>query len=146
MSAAAVPLSATSTRTAFPCRVADIDVGGYTWAAQGFNFASQAERLKLATYVEGSLNQARDMITLANSGARMPSSVLDGLLKGMSEEDFLDQAEQLQEMLDQIQAGEAVSAYDLSQVGRVAGQGGKAAAWIGKWAMLGSDWQGMIAL
>lgn len=101
---------------------ANIDVGGYTWARQGFDFASVSD----ANVIRGRLREHMQLIT-RNYDADQKAAVADVLLR-----------------MDQVPFGSPgyPTAYEVSQAGRKPGQG-KDDPWPGKMAMLGSYWHGV---
>jgi hypothetical protein len=105
---------------------ADIDVGGYTWATQGFDFETAA--------------RARDFIDwaqrkIATQGGITPT--------GMTQAQFVE----LTRYIDEIKKGQrAASAPEIARFGRKPRQGGKTSVWPGKWLMLGSNWYGILPL
>jgi GNAT superfamily N-acetyltransferase len=96
---------------------ANIDVGGYTWARQGFDFATKLSaedvmyRLRL---------QLKD-VDVDSAEARAARGLLDRAARHPFGSDGYP------------------SAYEVSQLGRVRG----ATTWLGKRAMLGSSWDGV---
>lgn len=112
---------------------ANIDVGGYTWAAQGFDFANPSA----AAAWRESMRE-----TLAQYDGQ-PETLASEL--GLSVDDARGQITDFRQMLGAQQAGQSVSAYAFSQVGRKKGQG-KNDLWIGKFLMLGSGWDGVLPL
>ncbi|MFJ8815438.1 phage minor capsid protein [Amycolatopsis thermoflava] len=122
---------------------ADIDVGGYTWARQGFNFADAEAAESVIDRLEHELSRMYRAMTDIEAE-------LDGLDDG-------PRRKQLEQLRDrrrrEIRVANAIvdraytypfgsdeypTAYEISQAGRTEG----AEDWIGKRAMLGSDWQG----
>jgi hypothetical protein len=124
---------------------ANIDVGGYTWASHGYDFADEdsagdvLDRLRDA--VEELRDQAAELMRQARaaSGAeaaelRAEAAVLDAQLEEAA--DILDRS------VEEPFGGDRYpSAWEISQCGRTA-TGGEG-TWIGKYTMLGSDWQGV---
>lgn len=114
---------------------ANIDVGGYTWATQGFEFESAREYQAFADGLRFRLSQWEA------GGGRVDWSGRP--LTPISDDDLAT----LRQYLDDIDEGKVTaSAYDLSQLGRKPGQAGRDATWPGKWAMLGSSWHGRLRL
>lgn len=133
---------------------ADIDVGGYTWATQGFDFEDAAQRLSMMTRAMGLLDE-------------MVGKVQPGLFKRyhqgplskkwtreaferkykISWDEFLRQYAELERLFADVKAGRRpdLTSFELSQVGRKPGQG-RDDFWIGKFIMLGSDWHGLKPL
>jgi 8-oxo-dGTP pyrophosphatase MutT (NUDIX family) len=107
---------------------ANIDVGGYTWARQGFDFETVAE-------ARAYLTASADRIRKALRQAKPPA--------GLTQQDLLDLQQYVADML----AGKiAASAPDLAQFGRKPGQTARTAKWAGKWLMLGTSWHGVKRL
>ncbi|MDQ0377947.1 phage minor capsid protein [Amycolatopsis thermophila] len=122
---------------------ADIDVGGYTWARQGFDFADA--------------EAAETIIDLLEYELRDLHRSMDDITVQLGEHVDGPRRQQLEQLRDrarhEIAAAEAIldraytypfgsdeypTAYEISQAGRTDGSDD----WIGKRAMLGSDWQG----
>lgn len=108
---------------------ANIDVGGYTWATQGFDFATRDGALKWARGAANKLAQARTYPDL------MPE------LTGLTAEQITAEMARLEHLAERIGQGEQISAYEISQLGRLAGQG-RDDLWVGKWALLWTSWDG----
>lgn len=110
---------------------ANIDVGGYTWATQGFEFQSAGEYAAFSGQVRSKIARHRAGIPLVYPFQPIPD----------------DQVDALEKYLDSIERGDVTaSAYDISQFGRQPGQGGRGDTWAGKWAMLGTSWHGRLRL
>jgi hypothetical protein len=102
---------------------ADIDVGGYAWATQGYEFRDR--------------DVARDFLHNAEAALRR----MRGVPVGLTEAQMID----LDRFVDDMKAGRIpISAPAIARFGRLPGQGGKKAMWPGKWLMLGSDWRGRL--
>lgn len=101
---------------------ANIDVGGYTWARQGFDWKDESDAYSI--------------------GARLRRHVADN--PGTYNEEQLAAAQDVLDRLDRIDFGDPgyPTAYEMSQVGRLPGQG-RTDPWPGKQAMLGSTWHGV---
>lgn len=100
---------------------ANIDVGGYTWARQGFDFLDK--------------DDAR------NIGSRLRSEIFNNA--SLYDADQIAAAEALLDRLNLDHDDDRFpTAYEMSQVGRKPGQG-KDDKWPGKEAMLGSYWSGV---
>lgn len=108
---------------------ANIDVGGYAWATQGFDFATD---LVARQFVAGF------------DRSRTPEQLATRL--GQPVEHVVQSLAQLDDLVARVRAGEHVTAYEFSQVGRLRGQGGKDALWLGKFLMLNFNWLGTKAL
>lgn len=115
---------------------ANDDIGGYTWAAQGFDFATPAAantfRLEMRSRLRNEftgpnlMNRALDLNTTPD--------VLD------------DDITAFEDLLRRADNGEHITAQQFSQVGRKPGQGGRDAMWLGKKLMLGTGWNGVLPL
>lgn len=114
---------------------ANIDVGGYTWARQGFDFRSNAE-------VRRYFRSLRTKLARLTGGGR---AALLERFPGMTYDQVYEQLTLAQDYLATGLEGGRVSAYDLSQLGRRPGMG-RNDMWIGKELMLGSDWYGTLIL
>ncbi|MGI5153605.1 phage minor capsid protein [Microbispora sp. CA-102843] len=95
---------------------ADIDVGGYTWARHGFDWADEETAEAMFEGFEEFLDEHRN--DPAAAAAR-------DILRRAREEPFGSER--------------YPTPYEMSQVGRTDG----ATSWLGKAYMLGSDWQGV---
>jgi hypothetical protein len=115
---------------------ADIDVGGYTWATQGFDFRDQAA-------FDAWARSARDKIARIRVGQFGPPTPGGFAITGLTPAETQAELDRFELLLDEATSGRRqVSAYEFSQLGRRPGQGGKGDTWIGKVIMLGSDWFG----
>jgi GNAT superfamily N-acetyltransferase len=105
---------------------ANIDVGGYTWATQGFEFENEAA-------ADSFLRWARTRVEAARNAppAGLTRQQMDELL------DYID---------DMLAGRRPASAPEIARFGRQEGQGGRNAIWPGKWLMLGSSWRGVLYL
>jgi len=117
---------------------ANIDVGGYTWASFGYNFADEGEAVEMIDHFRDALRQLRGG---DYTGRRLRGS-------GMNTS---DQVNALQDLLDRTQRyrfGQPgfPTAYEFSQAGRWEGAGGRSDVWIGKALMLGTSWHGKLDL
>lgn len=115
---------------------ADIDVGGYTWASSGFDWATAHTARETAEWASRRLARI----------AAAPGSFLPGL----SEAEVRAQVAEMEELLTRILTGRFGSpdyptAYEVSQLGRKPGMG-RDDPWLGKLLMLGSDWNGVLRL
>lgn len=114
---------------------ADIDVGGYTWARQGFDFRSEVDANSI-------LNKLRRRLENTSAWGGLPQD-----LSGAPALDVqIDVARRLLER-PHGKFGDPgfPTAYEISQLGRWPGAG-KNDMWIGKLVMLGSDWEGVLRL
>ena len=104
---------------------ANIDVGGYTWARQGF------------TWDEVSGGPAREQVR-----------PILRRLKDVAKESGVDLSGELRRIEERIEAGDIPTPFELSEVGRShqwdSNTGRK--TWVGKDAMLASDWYGVKRL
>ncbi|MFY7069592.1 phage minor capsid protein [Nocardiopsis changdeensis] len=114
---------------------ANIDVGGYTWARQGFTWADEHDAIDLANQLERELARAEtELASMASDdpdrpGLQFEIAAAEALLDRFNDEPF--------------GSDDYPTAYELSQCGRQPQHTGRDASWIGKRAMLGSDWQGV---
>lgn len=125
---------------------ADIDVGGYTWATQGFDFDNDSQRDRVLTrakrFVDAILGRGPEFqIGYSKYLGQLTRKQFEGRYPGWDYDDFLAQVAELEALMARIKAGGDVTAYELSQLGRKRGQG-RSDMWIGKLVMLGSDWHG----
>lgn len=122
--------------------LANVDVGGYTWAAQGFDFVDKSEAASWA-------KRMRSKLVGGKLGGGVASDV-DALAAklGLSRAEAQADLDEFMGLLAQVDRGVPVSAYRFSQVGRRPGQGGKTSLWMGKLAMLdrGTAWYGVFPL
>lgn len=112
--------------------LANIDVGGYSWARKGFDFADTAAA---SEFIDDAMEKIDRALGRIAQGGVAPRGIT---------------AQQLRELRDYIapmQSGtRAAHAPDIAEFGRQQGQAGKRAMWPGKWLMLGSEWQGVMIL
>lgn len=112
--------------------MADIDVGGYTWARGGFNWATT--------------EVARTMISRLR---RFVNSLDDPRTRMRGAPDLAEQARIGRDLLDRAAfartLAEFPTAYEISQLGRWDGAG-KDDMWIGKRTLLGSNWDAVLKL
>jgi uncharacterized protein YukE/GNAT superfamily N-acetyltransferase len=103
--------------------------------------AAGVDRIELETSEVGGYAWARQGFDFASG--TVPQTVRENL----GEELRLDPGNApLADLVRRIDAGERVSAYEISQVGREPGQAGADASWAGKRAMLGTHWRGVKKL
>lgn len=95
------------------------DIGSYTWASTGFDFADRAA-------LRAFLDQDSGSMIWDSSGIVAPGRFTD---------EYKEQRALLDALIARAERGEWVSAYEFSQVGRKPGQG-KLDWWIGKEYML----------
>jgi hypothetical protein len=117
---------------------ADIDVGGYTWATQGFDFRDDAAAREWLDGAQERLHGA--MAARADARERILAR-----FPGMTPAQFDAELRKMEGMLTRMERGEQVSAYELSQFGRKPGQG-RNDMWIGKYMTLGSEWDAVLRL
>lgn len=108
---------------------ANIDVGGYAWATQGFDFANAEVARQFVAGFDRSRTPAEWATKLGQDQDHVERSLA-----------------QLDDLVARVRAGEHITAYQFSQVGRLPGQGGKDALWLGKFLMLNFNWLGTKAL
>lgn len=106
---------------------ANIDVGGYAWAKQGFDFESDATRRRF----------------LADAQAAMAGGVGYGrrVAASYKTQKARDDLAELQRRAD---LGEKITALEISQIGK--NPRGRAKFWFGKRLMLGTSWSGVLQL
>ncbi|MDG4832418.1 minor capsid protein [Solwaraspora sp. WMMD1047] len=123
---------------------ANIDVGGYTWASHGYDFAddyaaqSVINRLRfMVGVVQSRSAELRERAAAASAeDARRLRATADALDRQLlATGDILDRA-----ATEPFGSDRYPSAWEISQLGRSEAAGGE---WIGKMTMLGSDWQGV---
>ncbi|OLT27752.1 hypothetical protein BJF83_17355 [Nocardiopsis sp. CNR-923] len=111
---------------------ANIDVGGYTWARQGFTWANESDAVRLANLLERQLTR---------SETELSSMALDDPDRlGLQAE--IDAAEEILQRINDEPFGsdDYPTAYEMSQCGRRPHHTGRDASWIGKracWARTG---------
>jgi hypothetical protein len=122
-------------------------IGSYAWATQGFDFGDRDTR-KGVREVVGGLGVS-DLLAATVPGAHTDShAALAGRSPSWSAAEAQAQLPLLRKAAKRLTSRtNPISAYELSQVGRKPGQGGKDAWWIGKAAMLASGgWGGVMPL
>jgi hypothetical protein len=125
---------------------ANIDVGGYAWARAGYEFADAADARNI---LAGLRNIILDIQHRGPQG--LPPGIRGASrLAGLSDAELDAQVRAAQALLQrasQYQFGDPQypRAYEISQLGRHAGQG-KDDIWIGKAAMLNSYWSAVLYL
>lgn len=123
--------------------LANIDVGGYAWARAGYEFASQRGADQIAERLVLVARELRRAVRERRSGF--------GFAEGIKRDAVAEQLRAVESLLARIKAHPKFddplhpSAYEISQLGRVAGQG-KDDMWAGKAAMLGSSWDAVLYL
>lgn len=111
---------------------ADIDVGGYAWARQGFDFKTSGDARKILRLLQ------------------LQTDRLGWNSLGIPSERIADQVAAARALLDRAERTEFgspdyPSAYEISQLGRWPGAG-RTDRWIGKATLLGSGWNGVKPL
>lgn len=117
---------------------ANIDVGGYTWASFGYDFATRSD----ARMMEGRFRDAlRDLEAGSYHGRRIQGA-------GMDRDHQIAELKALMQRIDDYSFGQPgyPTARDFSQTGKWQGAGGRSDVWIGKALMLGMSWHGVYRL
>jgi GNAT superfamily N-acetyltransferase len=126
---------------------ANIDVGGYTWATQGFEFEDGEsaddvlDRLRSMTSIfEERVGELREE---AESATAQRSRELRAQARKLEAQ--VSEAGTILERADYSRFGDPdyPTSYEISQTGRSHDLGDQRQPWIGKAAMLGSDWHGV---
>ncbi|TDC42084.1 phage minor capsid protein [Micromonospora sp. KC213] len=123
---------------------ANIDVGGYTWASHGYDFADEESAESVLDRLRFIIDMVEDEVTDLREEAEQADD--DEAARLGARADALDaqlvEAAAILDRADTAPFGSDAypSAYEISQCGRSAATGNE---WIGKRAMLGSDWQGV---
>jgi GNAT superfamily N-acetyltransferase len=124
---------------------ANIDVGGYAWASHGYDFADEESAEDVLERLRRAADEMTDEAIALREEARAASG--EEALKLRERADVLsaqlEEARSILERADHNAFGSDgfPSAWEISQCGRSAATAD--GAWIGKTAMLGSDWQGV---
>lgn len=150
---------------------ANIDIGGYTWAATGYDFREEVDALNLFSRLNNRLGeilgQPLRALDYLGPGSTTPAWTWTGrvvlpakpawtqaklrkMFRGASDEEIGRQIRLGQEFIARLRgktfnADDFPSAHELSQLGRWKGAG-KDDVWIGKLVMLGSNWRGILRL
>lgn len=119
---------------------ADIDVGGYAWAKQGFDFQSDYLRERFMDELHSALRTGSYHGARYVSGGDYPYRTHRFAQSYRTQKALQD----LTELERRHQAGEKITAFEVSQVGKVPGS--RAKMWAGKRLMLRSDWHGVLVL
>lgn len=114
---------------------ADIDVGGYAWARNGYDFVKAKDADKVLARLRGKVDEYR-----ARAAGLHGEQLAAAQRQITAAEDILTDADRYQ--FGQV---EYPSAYRISQAGRWAGAS-RDDMWIGKDAMLKSSWHGVKPL
>lgn len=151
---------------------ADISVGGYAWARQGYDwrdgepndsvlkrmtraaYGHTSDDYFIADYTDPAFRDDKRFGTFAvfadfleDQGDDKPVAVFHDRddAERFIESDIAASSgnADVAALLARIEAGQKISAYELSQFGRRPGQHGRDATWPGKQIMLGSDWYGV---
>ena len=116
---------------------AKIDVGGYSWASGGYDFADEESAQGILDRLEAEAEKLEDWLQQHRGDDATPAP------------EYRAAETEHQAALNLLERAEGgfghpsfPSAWEISQVGRVRGQG-RDDRWIGKRAMLGSDWHGV---
>jgi hypothetical protein len=118
---------------------ANIDVGGYTWATQGFDFQD-------ADALQAWFDRATDKLDFLGGGGTPAKGIsLAQAFPDLSEEEIGQEVKALRDLFQEMENGRPTSAYEISQVGRRPGMG-RHDMWIGKLIMLESHWMGVLRL
>jgi GNAT superfamily N-acetyltransferase len=126
---------------------ANIDVGGYTWATQGFQFEDQESaedilarlRFVVSVFTDRIRAMRHEASTVTADRARTLREQASKFEAQMAEaEDILDRADE-----SRFGDDDYPTSWEISQCGRSHDIGDKHRPWIGKAAMLGSDWHGV---
>jgi GNAT superfamily N-acetyltransferase len=126
---------------------ANIDVGGYTWATQGFQFDDEEsaddviERLRFM--VDIFTERVDELRQEAEEATAETARTLREHARKLEAQ--LDEAADILERADTSRFGdpEFPTSTEISQTGRSHDTGNPKEPWIGKAAMLGSDWHGV---
>ena len=111
---------------------ADIDVGGYAWSREGYDFADRHDIAELMTKLQDNIGSYLDRADEAR----------DPKLR----ESLTVQAQAASDLVQRVRGGAEVTPFELGEVGRQPGMSGRNATWIGKDTMLGSEWLGVKRL
>ncbi|XVU25799.1 phage minor capsid protein [Actinoplanes sp. CA-054009] len=126
---------------------ANIDVGGYTWASQGFEFedAESAEDIlqRVRWAMEGLADRVKRLREEAESAGADRARVLREHARKLEAQ--VSEAADILERADESRFGDEdfPTSYEISQIGRTHDIGDDKLPWLGKDAMLGSDWHGV---
>lgn len=126
---------------------ADIDVGGYTWPTQGFDFAEASVAHQVVTWGRTKLDGLTGAKGAVPSGSLVPARREDllAMFPKLSAKEVDGQVAAMYALLDEAEHVRPVSAYELTQLGRKPGQG-RDDMWIGKLMMLGADFSAEMRL
>lgn len=108
--------------TSYVTTTANIDVGGYTWARSGFDFADQ----------EGVNAIRKRLRTVAGDASN-----------GLTRAQRTEARAMVRRLGGKLGSADFPTAYEVSQLGRIPGQDARDDMWPGKQAMLGSEWEGV---
>ncbi len=117
--------------------IAQKDHNGYVWASQGFDFAG-------GVMPDYKAQELRDLIAALRTG-KATNKYNEPIPKQLRDAPNLDEqvaaAEELLARLSTTKPGEPgyPTAYEVSQLGRAAGQRGKTATWLGKFLGVSAD-------
>ncbi|WP_433793948.1 phage minor capsid protein [Actinoplanes sp. CA-252034] len=126
---------------------ANIDVGGYTWATQGFQFEDEVSALDILDRLRFVISVFTDRVQAMRDEARTAVADRARTLREQANkfEAQMAEAEDILERADQARFGDDdyPTSWEISQCGRSHDIAVKDRPWIGKAAMLGSDWHGV---
>lgn len=108
---------------------ADIDVGGYAWARAGYTWADEDAAGEVGDRLSDTIEDYRHRSSSASPTDR---AAIDAQIAAATE--------LLRKLRTAGDVNQAPTPYEISQAGRPAGASGPGATWLGKDAMLGSDW------
>jgi hypothetical protein len=129
---------------------ADIDVGGYAWATQGYDFADAEAFDTWATSASVKLEHLR--LGRPYPGAPAGSGLqtdreLQSAFPDFTPAEIRTQLDELESRIAAARQGDTpLTAFEISQWGRKPGQTGRDATWLGKWITKGSHWDGVKPL
>jgi len=135
-------------------RLSTADVGGYAWARAGYDWASSYTADGIKERLKAAVRALRDRNPNPEGhhwGPVVSGWVDNAQLLAQPDEDLDAQIDQAQDLIDRWESlpfgsREYPTPYEVSQLGRHQGQRGAAAMWLGKYAMLKSNWNGVRRL
>ncbi|MDI6101233.1 hypothetical protein QLQ12_21705 [Actinoplanes sp. NEAU-A12] len=126
---------------------ANIDVGGYTWATQGFQFEDQESAVEILDRLRFVVSVFTDRIQSMRDAAQTAAADRARTLRDQARklEAQIAEAEDILDRADQSRFGDDdyPTSWEISQCGRSHDIGVSDRPWIGKASMLGSDWYGV---
>lgn len=119
---------------------ANIDVGGYAWAKQGYDFHTSAEAKRLASVLENEINTQNQI--------RSQGPKIMNLMYGdrAIPDELIPEIESLIERSRSGDESRVPTPIEFAMLGWKPGLVGKAAMWFGKAFMLGQSWDGRKGL